>query len=485
MNNWKCAFDHPIDQIKNETISLRLVLIFILLAAGAPAEAADNPTNLFDQASTGSGQARAEPTRPLRWLASGVEEFELETGYFTGPADRIDYLANLRLVYGFSWHFHTNWELRLAARLDGYREQGFRTVSELKVDTADSFLRYRSDRRRITLGAQTVIWGRADFDAPTDQMGVIDLSRGLIDELSRHRRSALAMRWEEYFEHTRLDVMWIPVFRPTRLPPQQSVWYPINRRSGRVFGMHDFPELANLLRVSSIDDGNVSGGSGGGGFRFSREAGSLDWALTVQRIRSPRPYFEIDPRLQPRLPDNLSLLDVIRARAQRATFQSVHPWTSVVGGDLGWAHNYSTWRLEAAWLSDVPVTTTQFALDSRSAILSAVAWEFFPSLGETRINVQLSARQLLDPGEIFERARTITMGGDLDSFWARQRWRLRLRYLVGLDHNQVYLNPELAMLRTHAGEFYIGAHWFSGQATSLGGLYRDNDWIVAGWRKRI
>ncbi len=414
-----------------------------------------------------------------------LEEAELEAGYFPGPADSIDSSANLFVRAGLGFPVGQAWEARLGLVLNAYDERGFRSVRELDVDFGETFVRYRDDRRRITAGAQTVIWGRVDVEAPTDQIAIRDLRRGLIGELSQRRRAALAVRWEEYLDPVKLDVLWMPVFRPAVLPPERSLWYPINRRSGRILGLPRLSDLVSLLRASTIDEDDVPSGSGGGGIRLTRDDGNLDWGLSVQRVRSSTPYFELDPRLQSLLPDNVSLLEVIRARRIRATFQAVYPWTTVVGGDLAWAGGQSTWRLEGAWLSDIAATSVEFGFVTRPGLRWAAAWEHFPEWADLRINVQLSGEHVSGSAGLLESGRRIRVVGDVDYYWARQRWRARLRYLAGIDHRQFYLNPELSRLLEGRGELYLAAHWFDGQATTLGGLYQDNDLIAVGWRRRF
>ncbi len=66
--------------------------------------------------------------------------------------------------------------------------------------------------------------------------------------------------------------------------------------------------------------------------------------------------------------------------------------------------------------------------------------------------------------------------------FANNRWRAKLRFAVGLDEHDVYLNPQIAYVGREPHEFYVGYHHFEGADETLNGFYEDNDLITLGWR---
>lgn len=417
-------------------------------------------------------------------LRAGFDDLALELGHFTGSPDGIDYQLVGVARYGVVWDPGTVWSARLGARMHVYYEYGHHRLSDVDLRADETYLRYSRPERRITVGAQQIAWGRMDIESPTDQFAPQDLTRGMASAYDHLRLSVPAVRWEEFSSDRKIDLVWLVIFTPTRLPDQHSLWYPINRRNGKILGTQDDPQLRSFLRFSTIGEHDSCSDSGGGAIRFSQVGSELDWAYTLQRVRTARPYFEIDPRLQRLLPDRVTLFEILRSRTRRETFRAVHPWTTVVGGDLGGSGKHSTWRLEAAWSSDVAMTTRDYEQVTAGQWYWAAAWEYFPERADLRLQFQLNGRHHQNRN-VFEQRNQLHLVGDIDWFWDRQRWRGRLRYHAGINTREWYLNPELAYLATDAGEWYLAGHWFSGSAQTLGGFYNDNDFVAAGWRQRL
>ena len=462
--------------MKSKVHRLRSVCLITVLLFWSPCRAVAGSASESSTAYVG--------TIAHRFIA-GFEDVTFEGGYVLDSHDRKNAQGYFRVLHGLQWNLHPKWELQLGARARGYYVYGAREGDDTDIRYHESYFRYRAPDRRITLGAQIVRWGRLDFASPTDQFAVQDLTRGPISGRSGEYLAVPAIRWEEYFGYNKLDVLWLTHFVSAQLPGEASPWYPIDRERGRLLGIPHEQELDEYLAVSTVDDRSPEGQAGGAAMRLSRDGPDVDWAVTAQRVRNPQPYFEIDPSLQGLLPDDLEPQDVVDAGDDRETFRAVHPWTTVLGADVCWAQEQGTWRLEAAWLSDMPVTTWDFAYSTTPAVLWAMAWEFFPDSWDARIQLQLNSRHHLRGRNIVERNTKLGFSGDLDCFLDRQRWRIRLQYVIGITDHELYLHPELARLMARHGEWYLGAHIFSGKAGTLGGLYRNNDLIVAGWRRRF
>jgi hypothetical protein len=62
---------------------------------------------------------------------------------------------------------------------------------------------------------------------------------------------------------------------------------------------------------------------------------------------------------------------------------------------------------------------------------------------------------------------------------------MRLRYFVGLDVQDLYLNPQIAFVGFEPHEIYLAYHYFDGAEQTLGGFYQQNDLVTLGWRMRF
>lgn len=406
-----------------------------------------------------------------------MERGMVESGGLVGGGRWANANTQGQVIVSATRDLDSHWELRLGGRVDGQWQDGRgRDLSDLDVDYDETWLRYRGEDMRLTLGAQKILWGRVDEVPPTDRLSTADLTRFALDELAFRRRASPAVRLEWYRDDWTVDAVWLPKFRAAELPDADSIWHPVDRQAGRILGLPDDPVLAGLVRSGTFREENS--GSGGGGIRLSRHARGLDYAVTVQRARHSAPYYRLD--------------DVTRAALAGSgeaigtpVFTAVHPRTWVVGGDLGLEVGSWIVRMEAAWLSDVPVTRADFSQDTVRGLEWVVGGETYPGDRDLRLTLQLAGRHLWNSGDVLDRTEAYYLNGEVESPFAHGQWRARLRFWTGLNVHDVYLNPELAWTAHEPHEFYVGLHWMDGESDSLGGFYRDRRIVVAGWRGRF
>lgn len=421
-----------------------------------------------------SGAARSPYT-----LLPSIPRAQIELGQPTGSRQPIDGNHFLTLIGQINWLPDSNWSARATGRLDGQYQLNEPEVAELRPDYGETYLRYHNATGRITLGAQTVMWGRMDELPPTDRLSTRDLRRFALDDLAERRRASPMLRIESYPGEFHLDMIFLPVFREAELPEENSVWHPVDRQRGRILGLPDDPALAFLVREGSFDD-RVQG-NGGGGFRLSRDGRGLDYAVTVQRARHSAPYYELSESVRAALLETGDPEVALQA-GDGDTFRVRHPRTWVVGGDASTEVGSVTWRAEAAWLSDVPATTDDLAFVTREGVEWAVGNEFFPGDRDFRVTLQLLGRHILDGGGLLEPRDAYFASGELELPFAMQEWRLGLRFSSRLDETDVYLNPEIAYTGWTGQELYLGYHHFTGSDGTIGEFYENRDVAVFGWR---
>lgn len=434
-----------------------------------------------DMGALPSPKALVTPTAPEPTTAwrRAPSKYWAEAGFsLTDAAIRGSH--GVQATTGIQWRPNGRWVVQLAGRLDGLVQTGEPHLDALRLDYAESFLRFRGERLRVTLGPQVIPWGRIDEVAPTDRLSVLDLTRFMLDDLEDRRRAVTALRIEGFVSDFKADLVWIPRFRPAELPDQESLWYPVDRRRGAVLGIPSDPVLTGLVQGGTFaeapedNDHQV-------GLRLSRAGRELDAALTVQYARQSAPYFELSPTVRG------AVLAGAEPRAAAAsgpetTFQARYPKGWLIGGDLGLAALGATWRFEAAYVSDLPATTQDLRYVTKRGVDWGIGTEFFPGDGETRITLQVLGHHLLDAGEVVDWQRTYAATGEIESTFDRARWRATLRFWAGLNQDSVYLNPSLAFLGWAPHELYLAVHGFSGEDGTAGGFYEDNDLLVLGWR---
>lgn len=350
-------------------------------------------------------------------------------------------------------------ELALGLRLDGESQAGTLEFSRARVDYTENFLRWRQGETRVTVGTQNLAWGRTDEIPPIDRLSRADVSRGPLDPLPERRRAVAALRVEHFVGDLKLDAAWLPVFDPAVLPDPNSVWNPVDTVHGRILGIGAVPFIIGAqVEAAGVEAYNS------GGMRVTRTGAGLDWGFSVQRARQSLPYYRVGFR--------------------RLT--EIHPLAWVLGGELEAEAAGTTWRIEAAWTSDAPVTTALLFRYRTAPAWDVVAGvEAFPWNGDTRLTLQLAGHRTQVDVAVYDRTEYYAALGEVEHRFGRNRWRANLRFSLGIGDRDVYVNPRLAFTGLDGHEFYLAGHWFAGDPKTLGGYYAANDLIALGWQARF
>ncbi len=430
-------------------------------AAPAAAQQASSPADLPPPAARGRKPV-ARGFQPV--LKYGVDDLLLEAGAFSN-APEADTYSTLRASVYMLWQPSREWEFRAGARLDGMLQAGGSADhDEVLGDYADTYVRYRSGDTRLTLGAQTIIWGRADEIPLADRVSRADLTRFVLDDLPDRRRAQLAARWEQTFGEYKLDAVLLPIFRGAQLPDVESVWSPINRTTGQILGIAPSPAIAALVGAASIAEDEHSGG--GGAVRLTKTGEPFDFGMTLARTRQSLPYYQVD--------------------LANTSLTAVHPYNTFVGADMELASGGLTWRMEAGYTGDVPVTlAATTAMDKTSSLDWIGALEFFPGGAETRVNLQLVAHALQTDHDILELTAYYGANGEIETTFGQGRWKAGMRFAAGFNVNDLYLSPKLSYVGWEPHELYVAGHYFDGEARTLGGFHQDHSLITLGLRSRF
>ena len=413
----------------------------------------------------------------------GLDNAWLEYGNFYRPQSSADSSSYGHLALSADWNPEPAWELLLGARVDWYGQTGDADFNEVKLDYTDSFVRYRGENYRLTAGTQKVIWGRIDELPPTDRISRADISRGILDPLSDRRRAMPVLRFEGFQDGYKLDAIWLPDFRRAALPDQDSVWYPINQTDGSILGFETTPLMKTFVQLGSISD-SAPDGDGGFGVRLSNTGQQFDYAVTVQRVRQSTPYWQLNPTVREAFLAGNDPAGAI-ASSSEATFGARYPRTWVAGGDFGFEAMSATWRFEAAWISDTPVTRTNLLYDTVNSVNWAGGVQFYPGDRDVRVNLQLAAVNLIDASNVLDRTDIYNFNGSIFGEFGNNRWQSNTRFFIDLDEKGVYFNPEIRFVGWQPHEIYAAWHYFSGNAQTLGGYWKNNSLLTLGWRSRF
>jgi hypothetical protein len=424
--------------------------------AAAPTASTDDDADPAD----GVSPAKARAPEAPRY---GIDHFLVEAGGFPN-SEQADYSLTLRASAFVSWRPDAAWELRLGGQVNGVTQGGgVSDFTQWQALFTDTFVRWRSADTRLTLGEQTIIWGRVDAIPLIDRVSRIDLTRFALDDLRERRLADLALRWEQDWGDLKLDAVALPLCRCALMPDVRSVWSPVNQVSGEVIGIAPSPQLANLVRNATINDD--TGGFGGGGLRLTQTGGGFDFGLTLARTRQSAPYYLVD--------------------INAAALNGIHPFNNFAGLDAEWATGDFTWRTELGYTADVPVTLPTAAMVRTDAVEWVGAVEFFPGGKDTRVNLQLLSRSLRTSETILELKNYLGLNGAVESTFAQGRWKAALQFAVGLSVSDWYLAPSVSYVGWEPYEVYLAGYYFAGEDQTYGGFFRKQNMVALGIRKRF
>jgi hypothetical protein len=400
-------------------------------------------------------------------LKYGLDDLLLEAGAlpFTSQADAY---YTLRASAYVAWQPSREWEFRGGARIDGASQAGGTTdFSDLLADYTETYVRYRSGDTRLTLGAQTVIWGRVDEVPLIDRVSRVDLTRFVLDSLPDRRRAQLAARWEQNFGEYKLDALWLPAFRGAQLPDLNSVWSPINQSTGEIIGIAPSPAITSLVQAATINQSqNQFGyGDGGGGARLTRTGEAFDLGFTLARTRQSLPYYVVNTSVP--------------------SLTATHPYNNFAGADAEFVTGAYTWRMELGYTGNVPATLPNAATIYTSAIDWVGAVEFFPGGKDTRINLQIAGHTLQTGQTVLELDEYYGVNGEINTTFDQGRWNAGIKFASGLNVNNVYIGPKISFLGWEPHEIYVAAYYFDGEDGTVFGFHKDHSYLALGWRSKF
>lgn len=95
----------------------------------------------------------------------------------------------------------------------------------LDFDLREAYLDLYTKNIDFRIGKQQIIWGKADGVFITDVVSPKNLREFLLWDFSEIRMGVTAVNTEYYFASGQsLTFVWIPVFSPTKVPPEGSIW---------------------------------------------------------------------------------------------------------------------------------------------------------------------------------------------------------------------------------------------------------------------
>lgn len=96
----------------------------------------------------------------------------------------------------------------------------------LTLKLREIYLDLNFDNIDIRLGKQQIVWGKADGVFITDIISPKDLYEFLLPDFDEIRIGVIGAKLNYYLGNNTFEFVWLPVFTPTNLPNDNSIWAP-------------------------------------------------------------------------------------------------------------------------------------------------------------------------------------------------------------------------------------------------------------------
>jgi hypothetical protein len=97
---------------------------------------------------------------------------------------------------------------------------------DLELGLREAYLDLRFDNMDIRVGKQQIIYGKAEGVFITDVVAPKDLREFLLPDFDEIRMGVTSAKLNYYFGNSSIEAVWAPVFTPTQMPAEGSIWSP-------------------------------------------------------------------------------------------------------------------------------------------------------------------------------------------------------------------------------------------------------------------
>jgi len=97
---------------------------------------------------------------------------------------------------------------------------------DMEIGLREAYLDMYFNSVDLRIGKQQIIWGKADGVFITDIVSPKDLSEFLLRDFDEIRMGVTSLKADYYLGDNTFEVVWLPVFSPTVMPPEGSIWRP-------------------------------------------------------------------------------------------------------------------------------------------------------------------------------------------------------------------------------------------------------------------
>jgi len=384
------------------------------------------------------------------------------------------------------WYFHS-W---LEGGWDGSVKHPVRDHALLKtwdgvyqsntpwLEFKELYLAYSADDFEVRAGIQRFAWGRLDEYPINDLLNPWDYTRFILPSLEDRKIGVPSLSANLNKGNWSLDMVWIPLFVPYRLPQPNERWF----GDSAISDLTGIPGAEVVPREPDLPPYTLENSEFGLRLRHS---GDMDWALNLFHGYDPRPVFKTTA---------LSILPQSGKTVIDPGFVPDFHKTTVIGLDTATIFGDWSLRAEAAWTFNRYLTIRQelwgypavpalgiFPLNPnevKSDTFDYGVGADYRLAEDCVLTAQAQQTALINrPGTLYEHRFETLLWANIKVFWLNQKVESNINIAYNPEHGDGMARANAWYVFTDSWKAGLTAVTFTGPSQSLFGRFSRNDQV--------
>lgn len=330
------------------------------------------------------------------------------------------------------------------------------TNHELELGLREAYLDMYFNNFDLRIGKQQIIWGKAEGVFITDVVSPKDLREFLLPDFDEIRVGITAIKLNYYFGASTLEAVWTPVFTPTQMPAEGSIWRP-----QMTFAVPPTFDFSRSKITPSLANSELF-------LRYATLTSKLDFELVGGTFYFDDPALHLTRKIDPASMELIGL-----------TIRPEYHMVNMGGGSIGLPLGNTVFRAEGAYYNGrhFQTLTPKYADGTiEKDLLHYMAGLDFTLAGIT-MSTQFIQEFVLDhENGMAKSKRENTMTFLARKNFLRDKLGLELFTYIGFTNEDALIRPKITYAVADGFEVLGGANLFLGDSGNFG-QYSDNNML--------
>lgn len=327
---------------------------------------------------------------------------------------------------------------------------------DLELGFRQAYMDMYFDSFDIRIGKQQIIWGKADGVFITDIVSPKDMREFLLPDFNEIRVGVTALKFDYYLGNNTFELVWIPVFTPTQMPDQNSIWS----------HQPDYPlpysvDYANTEVKDKLSNSEIFA-------KYSLLSSAIDFELMAAYSWDDDPTFH-----------SQKILNQTTGVVDSVVLKPEHHRLTTFGGSFSTTLGPIVLRGEGAYYTGKNFQSLNPTLSEgvveKDYLHYLLGIDY--TIGDLKLSSQFIQQAIMDYDDYLvndEFENTVTFLATMD--FLRETLNVELFSYIGLNEGDALIRPKVTYDFVDGFEIMFGANLFVGDEGQFG-MYDKNDMI--------